>query len=460
MIKFKFFGTYRSIKMITLTTLIMSSSGMAENVTVEKKSAAYLKLERVKSAYAKEYAFLLSERESLNLRLSNFQKDSDKVENELDDLIFKLEKQISALEKANAGLALKNKRLIGEKADIESGLDNIKSIPQVAADGILKHHSLEIKPQSLLKTKLKKIFEMAVKATQDNSEIQIQRGEFFDQSGQLVSGEIAKLGSYMAFAKTDSADPYLLIPTDDGKYKAVRKVENRDLHGSTSLAYLFENNKPVIEKKKKKFSDTLNAGGTIGYVILSLGLISGFLLLLRFRLLNSASKGNDGITLSAEKALLVGDVEGAKAIVAKNRGPLGKVLSTSLDFIDAEKDLLETTMSEVILEESSKLDRFSTMIVVTAAVAPLLGLLGTVTGMIATFDIITDVGTGDPKMLSGGISEALVTTMFGLIVAIPTLFFGQLTSKWAEKIKDVYTHGTLSVVAAYETFKTGKSFSQ
>jgi len=204
----------------------------------------------------------------------------------------------------------------------------------------------------------------------------------------------------------------------------------------------------------------LNAGGTIGYVILSLGLISGFLLLLRFRLLNSASKGTDGITLSAEKALLVGDVEGAKAIVAKIQGPLGKVLSTSLDFIDAEKDLLETTMSEVILEESSKLDRFSTMIVVTAAVAPLLGLLGTVTGMIATFDIITDVGTGDPKMLSGGISEALVTTMFGLIVAIPTLFFGQLTSKWAEKIKDVYTHGTLSVVAAYETFKTGKSFSQ
>jgi biopolymer transport protein ExbB len=72
---------------------------------------------------------------------------------------------------------------------------------------------------------------------------------------------------------------------------------------------------------------------------------------------------------------------------------------------------------------------------VIAAVAPLLGLLGTVTGMIATFDIITEFGTGDPKMLSGGISEALVTTEFGLIVAIPAVLLGNLTKGWAEGVQ-------------------------
>ena len=74
-------------------------------------------------------------------------------------------------------------------------------------------------------------------------------------------------------------------------------------------------------------------------------------------------------------------------------------------------------------------------ILVSAAVAPLLGLLGTVTGMISTFDVITVFGTGDPKLLSGGISEALITTQLGLSVAIPTLLAGNLVSGWAEQIR-------------------------
>ncbi|HHB94297.1 MAG TPA: MotA/TolQ/ExbB proton channel family protein, partial [Campylobacterales bacterium] len=82
--------------------------------------------------------------------------------------------------------------------------------------------------------------------------------------------------------------------------------------------------------------------------------------------------------------------------------------------------------------------------------APLLGLLGTVTGMIATFDMITEYGTGDPKMLSGGISEALITTMFGLIVAIPLLLIGNLISGWAQNIKDSMEQSALHIVNIFE----------
>jgi biopolymer transport protein ExbB len=86
---------------------------------------------------------------------------------------------------------------------------------------------------------------------------------------------------------------------------------------------------------------------------------------------------------------------------------------------------------------------------VIAAVAPLLGLLGTVTGMIATFDIITEFGTGDPKLLSSGIAIALITTEVGLAVAIPALIFGNLLSGWAESIKDDMEKAALHVMNRY-----------
>jgi biopolymer transport protein ExbB len=89
-------------------------------------------------------------------------------------------------------------------------------------------------------------------------------------------------------------------------------------------------------------------------------------------------------------------------------------------------------VSEAILHEAPRLERFNATVLVFAAVAPLLGLLGTVTGIISTFDVITKFGTGDPKLLSGGISEALVTTELGLMVAIPALLLGTLLSGRAQ----------------------------
>ena len=90
------------------------------------------------------------------------------------------------------------------------------------------------------------------------------------------------------------------------------------------------------------------------------------------------------------------------------------------------------------------------MILMIAGVAPLLGLLGTVTGMIQTFDVITEFGTSDPKLLAGGIAVALVTTEQGLIVAIPCLLLGNLLSGWADRIKDDMEKGALKVINLYQ----------
>ncbi|MGK0345867.1 MAG: biopolymer transport protein ExbB, partial [Myxococcota bacterium] len=105
---------------------------------------------------------------------------------------------------------------------------------------------------------------------------------------------------------------------------------------------------------------------------------------------------------------------------------------------------------EAMLTVLPRLERYSTAILVVAAVAPLLGLLGTVTGMITTFDVLTQFGTGDPKMLSGGISEALITTQLGLIVAIPAVFVGNLLAARGRGLADTVEAGVLAVVNAAE----------
>ena len=115
-------------------------------------------------------------------------------------------------------------------------------------------------------------------------------------------------------------------------------------------------------------------------------------------------------------------------------GPVGEMLATAVRHADEKKEYIEEVMYEKMLTTKPKLERLMPMIALTAATAPLLGLLGTVTGMINTFNMITVFGTGDPKTLAGGISEALVTTEFGLIVAVPSLLLHAFISRQAKGV--------------------------
>jgi biopolymer transport protein ExbB len=149
-------------------------------------------------------------------------------------------------------------------------------------------------------------------------------------------------------------------------------------------------------------------GGTIGMIIIGLG-VSGLLLTV-WRLLYL-------VLVSGKIRGQLGRVEQPDA-----GNPLGRVLlaveSISLD----EEDLLQLKLDEAVLSEMPALERGTGLIKLCAAISPLLGLLGTVTGMILTFQAISLFGTGDPKLMAGGISQALVTTVLGLVVAIPLLF--------------------------------------
>ena len=123
-----------------------------------------------------------------------------------------------------------------------------------------------------------------------------------------------------------------------------------------------------------------------------------------------------------------------KEIPNRLLGPVGVMLQNGVEHLHEPRDLIEEVMYEDVLKTRLKVEGLLPFISICAASAPLLGLLGTVTGIISTFKLITLFGSGDAKTLSGGISEALITTEFGLIVAIPSLLMHAFLSRKARGV--------------------------
>lgn len=131
-----------------------------------------------------------------------------------------------------------------------------------------------------------------------------------------------------------------------------------------------------------------------------------------------------------------GAVKDGKRKALLIRGPAGYMLQSAIEHLHQSKELVEEVMYERILEARTRLNKALPFIAVCASSAPLLGLLGTVTGIINTFKMISAFGSGDVKTLSGGISEALVTTEFGLLVAIPSLLLHAFLNRRAKSLID------------------------
>ncbi len=157
--------------------------------------------------------------------------------------------------------------------------------------------------------------------------------------------------------------------------------------------------------------ERVQQGGGIGYLILILGAI-GVLIVIERAV---------GLFLTRRKI----DAQ-EKSESPNDKNPLGRLQKLSADMTGSPVDAIGIRLDEQLAEEASLLNRGLATVAVLAAVSPLLGLLGTVTGMIETFQSITLFGTGDPKLMSGGISQALVTTQLGLAVAIPLVLFHSL----------------------------------
>jgi biopolymer transport protein ExbB len=178
--------------------------------------------------------------------------------------------------------------------------------------------------------------------------------------------------------------------------------------------------------------ERIQQGGWIGYLILLIGIIGLLIALQRFVSLTVMGQGV---------------AKQQKDTTADTKNPLGRILSVYSDVLINDIETLTLKLDEAILREVPKIERGLITLAILAAIAPMLGLLGTVSGMIETFQSITLFGTGDPKLMSGGISQALVTTELGLAVAIPLLLIHSLLSGKSNRLVQLLDEESAALIA-------------
>ena len=173
-------------------------------------------------------------------------------------------------------------------------------------------------------------------------------------------------------------------------------------------------------------------GREVGYAIIAVGIIA-----VLFAFYKLYSLYNIGTAVRKQASQNAADVS----------NPLGRVLKVGKDNFDKDIDTLELKLAEAIMAERPAIDQGIGFIKIISVIAPLAGLLGTVTGMIVTFQMITLYGTGDPKLMAGGISQALVTTVLGLLVAIPTSLLHSFTQSSARGIISILEEQSTGILA-------------
>ncbi|MGJ8673632.1 MotA/TolQ/ExbB proton channel family protein [Rubritalea sp.] len=185
----------------------------------------------------------------------------------------------------------------------------------------------------------------------------------------------------------------------------------------------------AIEQIQGDSGRLFEKGGTWLWVILSIALVSALCGVMKFMQLVKIKEPRTGWVADILTAVRAGKSSEAELLAKEAKHPVGEVISNALAYTSAGADVVEEVIYEQLIGVQSQLQKWLPFIAVTAATAPLLGLLGTVSGMIRMFNVITVTGTGDVKPMAGGISEALITTLFGLIVAIPALILHTMLSR-------------------------------
>ena len=184
--------------------------------------------------------------------------------------------------------------------------------------------------------------------------------------------------------------------------------------------------------KEPNVKERVEQGGLVGYIIVGVGIVAWLLALERI------------ITLTLPRAKVRAQ---SKTTHISESNPLGRVLTVFENNPQADPDTLELKLAEAIIKEKPRLERFIPILKIIAVAAPLLGLLGTVIGMIVTFQSITLFGTEDPKLMAGGISQALVTTVLGLLVALPTIFFHSINNSIAKNVLHILEEQSAGLIA-------------
>ena len=265
-------------------------------------------------------------------------------------------------------------------------------------------------------------------------------GEAADLDGEIHTGTLTAIGPVSYFLDSEKSIGGDIIPTQPG---SPLRFHPDDTSAISALLAGKEATLPLdptggdaraMEQLGGGPLDLIRKGGLWIWPIIFLAILSlifGIIKLAQFAKLREPSEAWVGAILAA---LRTGDRDKATQLASDQAHPAAPVMAKLVDVSENSTDLVEETLYEQLMAVQAKAGTLLPVIAITAATAPLIGLLGTVSGMITTFNLITLFGSGDPKPLAGGISEALITTLFGLVVAIPALVLHAFLSRRAQGI--------------------------
>ena len=277
----------------------------------------------------------------------------------------------------------------------------------------------------------------------ESSKVSKFPAEVIKLGGEKVTQEVIRIGSFNLISEGE----YVAYDIENQVIKELPKQpEGRFVDSAGELADASSGFVPfaldptrgqllALQIQVPTIEERVHQGGLPGYVIISLGIVAVIIAVAKFITLTLT-----GMKVSSQ-AKNAGSPDGGN--------PLGRIINVYRENEGVDSETLQLKIDEAILKEQPSINRFIGFIKIISMVAPLLGLLGTVIGMIVTFQAITLFGTGDPKTMAGGISQALITTVLGLVVAIPTVLLHYFVNSRAQGIMQILNEQSGGLIAEH-----------
>lgn len=253
-------------------------------------------------------------------------------------------------------------------------------------------------------------------------------------SREKVDGKIFRVGAFAYFISPERAG---FMDSEGVLYGENFARDIRDFAGGKKNSLPADISAGTIfsaEKNARSIAEEISLGGIWMYPILLLGFLSALVFLIKLAYFMRIRRAPEGVAGKIKQALAKGGESAALGIAAASGYPYSRLLADLIESRNLSQAALEEVSYESMLSAGEKLFSGLSVLSVSAAVAPLLGLLGTVTGIIKTFGDLSFSGAGQAEFISAGISEALITTEYGLVVAIPAYVAHAIFSRRAKSV--------------------------
>ncbi|ETR71432.1 MAG: biopolymer transport protein ExbB [Candidatus Magnetoglobus multicellularis str. Araruama] len=273
--------------------------------------------------------------------------------------------------------------------------------------------------------------------------VRLTKSVLVDRSGREVDANFLIIGNFTTVYHLENEIGFALYSDKSQRLFALSKLPGKRIE-QKNTAYMKGQSEDVFMDISKggalrqlthqlNLVDQIPKGGPIVWPILGILIIAVLIVFERIIFILRKRVNADAFSQAICNHAAKGEWQECQEMCDKSsKKSIPKILKAGLECRNMSRIDMENALQESILNEIPSMERFLSTLGMLAAIAPLLGLLGTVTGMINTFHVITYYGTGDPRMMSGGISEALVTTMLGLSVAIPIMLVHTLLTRKIE----------------------------